>query len=219
MKDQKHSPRHTREIDADKLLTASKIELQIDNSSFEDAIKNNDKANYQVEATDEIQEDLMHIIEKLSEFGNKLKIITSRIDKIEEITGNNYRNHQIEIDLLRRDLLGERKTFVYQSVIKSIIASVDSLYNRKRNLTPEKDDLLLNQATGILDNLQNLLKSIGYESFIVNEGEIFSTENMECMGFDEGEENKVVHVERLGFKTEYHVMRPCGVIIGRSVII
>jgi molecular chaperone GrpE (heat shock protein) len=216
MKDHKHAPRHTKEIDADKLLTASKIELQIDKSTLEDAFKKNNKANNQVEPIDEIQEDLMHIIEKLSEFGNKLKAINSRLDKIEEITGNNYRNHQIEIDLLRRDLLGERKTFVYQSVIKSIIAAVDSLYNRKRNLSPEKDDLLLNQTTGILDNLQNLLKSIGYESFIVNEGEFFSTENMECVGFDEGEENKVIRVERLGFKTEYHVMRPCGVIIGRS---
>jgi len=216
MKDQKHSPRHTKEIDADRLIAASKIELQIDNSTFEDAIKKNNTANNKVEALDEIQEDLMHIIEKLSEFGNKLNTITSRIDKVEEITGKNYRNHQIEIDLLRRDLLGERKTFVYQSVIKSIIASVDSLYNRKSHLSPEKDDLLFHQTAGILDNLQNLLKSLGCESFIVIEGEYFSTENMECLGFGEGEENKVISVERLGYKTEYHVMRPCGVIIGRS---
>jgi molecular chaperone GrpE (heat shock protein) len=216
MKDQKHVSKQNKEIDTGKLYSASKIEMQIDNSTFEEGLNRNKMEDNKIEAVEEIQEDLMNIIEKLSEFGTILKTIVSRIDKIEEVSGINYKNHQMEIDLLRRDLLGERKTFVYQSVINRIIAVVDSLYNRKKNLSPEKDVLLFNQTAGIMDNLQNLLKSLGYESFVVSEGELFRTDNMECLGFNEGEENKVIRVERLGYKTEYNVMRPCGVIIGRS---
>ena len=216
MKNHNHASKQNQEIDTDKLNSASKIELQIDNSTFENGLSNHKVPDNQFETAEELQEDLMHIIEKLSEFGNTLKMIIPRIDKIEEVSRDNYRKHQIEIDQLRRDLLGERKTFIYQSVINNIIATVDSLHNRKRNLSPKNDLPLFNQTSGILDNLHNLLKSLGYESFIVNEGESFRTDKMECLGFDVGEDNKVLRIERLGFRTESHVMRPCGVIIGRS---
>jgi len=216
MKDQKHVSKQNKEIDTGKLYSASKIELQIDESKFEEGLTKINIEDNDIETVEEMQEDLMNIIEKLSEFGNMLKIIISRLDKIEETSSINYKNHQKEIDLLRRDLLGERKTFVYQSVINRIVVAVDSLYSRKKNLSPETDMLLLNQTTGILDNLQNLLKSLGYESFAVDEGESFRSDKMECLGFDKGEENKVVRIERLGYKTENTVMRPCGVIIGRN---
>ena len=216
MKDQKNIAKQNEKIDTDKLYSASKIELQIEKSEFEENINKNIRGNNDVEMIEEMQEDLMNIIEKLSELGNIIKTIVSRLDKIEETSGLSYKNHQKEIDLLRRDLLGERKTFVYQTVINRIIAAVDSLYTRKMNLSPDGDSLLLNQTSGILENLQNLLKSLGYESFTVDEGESFRSDKMECLGFDKGEEHKVVRIERLGYKSENNVMRPCGVIIGRS---
>lgn len=216
MKDQKHIAKQNKKIDSDKLYSASKIELQIDKSGFEETITKNLTGNNDIETIEEMQEDLMNIIEKLSELGNIIKTVVTRLDKIEETSGINYKNHQKEIDLLRRDLLGERKTFVYQTVINRIIAAVDSLYARKKNLSPDRDTILLNQTTGILENLQNLLKSLGYESFAVGEGESFRSDKMECLGFDNGEDNKVVRIDRLGYKSENIIMRPCGVIIGRS---
>jgi|WetSurMetagenome_2_1015567.scaffolds.fasta_scaffold01158_8 molecular chaperone GrpE (heat shock protein) len=216
MKNPHHTSKKKNEINAGKLNAASRIELQIDKSAFEKAVLADKQPVAQTDAFEEIQEDMMNIIEKLSEIHNRVNTIVTRLDKIEESSAGNYKNHQIEIDTLRRDLLGERKIFVYQSVIKSVITITDSLYDRKKNQASDENSPLFSLTTGILDNMQNLLKTLGCESFTVDEGSSFSPTNMECLGFDVGEGNKVIRIERLGYKSESLIIRPCGVIIGRS---
>lgn len=193
-------------------ISGSEIELRIDDFNLNPGKQFEKLEEFQ----EEVIEDLTHLVEKVSEVDKLVKSFSARLDKIEETNSSNYSKHQKELDGIKSELLGDKKTLVYKSVFNNIVVTIDSLYTRKNNLSIENDSALYSLTVSILDNLQNLLKTFGFEYFIVQEKELFSPESMECLGFEKGEENKVIRIERLGYRSNNQVIRACGVILGKS---
>ena len=204
------------QIDSEKLSEASSMRFKIEDSFSDKAATKGEDTKMNQEMLEEITEDLVHILKKMAEFENRMEELFNKTEKIAETTTSNYRKHQVELDQLKRELLGERKAFIHKSVFNNLVTTIDYLYHRKCSISPDKDSSLYSLTTGMLENLQNLLKTMGYEHFVVEKDKPFKSEIMECLGFESGEENKVVSVERLGFKSENIVVRSCGVILGKK---
>ena len=148
----------------------------------------------------ELNNDIVFILEKMNAFENKFSSIEKKIEGVQQNFNQNYKNHQIEIDSLKRELIGERKTFINHSTFNSIVPVVDSLFIRLKNIDPVNEKILYNQTSGIIDLLNNILLNIGFEVFEAPINSEFNPQMMEIKGKVAGEKNKVIKIENFGYK-------------------
>jgi molecular chaperone GrpE len=94
--------------------------------------------------------------------------------------------------------------------------------NMLNKLVPVLDDLYLAQSHlndhGLkltMDKLKQLIKSEGIEE-INPENELYDATTMTCIGTQEGQDNMVLIVHKLGYKLNDQVIRPAEVVVGKS---
>lgn len=94
------------------------------------------------------------------------------------------------------------------SVVSQIIEVLDDLYLVSNHL---KDPGL----TIVVNKFEKVLKDNGVES-ISSKGKIFDPETMDCVEVCSGKQDRVVKIQKKGYKLNGQVIRPAQVIVGRQ---
>lgn len=163
---------------------------------------------------EEVAEDMVHLIEWSKQQGKKQEELLQHVHRLQQDIQESKQQHTIEMKKLRGELLGERKALAVRNVLESILPTLDSLRLMKKGLS-EKHKQMRSQLDGIISSLENIIQSLGFSKFKVEEGTFFDPSLMECFGYDEGEPETVSTVVQPGYKAGEAIIRPCRVIIAK----
>ena len=97
--------------------------------------------------------------------------------------------------------------------------AMESLKTMKRHYEgKEHEKELLKNTNSVLDLLTGIAQALRYTPFDVPPGTDFDPQTMECLGYGEGEEGKVIRVEQSGYRAGQVLVRPCRVIVGKTQV-
>ena len=71
----------------------------------------------------------------------------------------------------------------------------------------------MNQMQSVLLNLRAIITLFGYSEFNVEPGSPFDPSSMACVGYEEGEKDRVIRQAQPGYLYGDRVARPAGVTI------
>ena len=162
---------------------------------------------------EEIAEDIVDLIKWTNNIEKKQDMILEQLNNFNNVMLDNKRQFAIELNKIRVELLEDHKALVGRNAFDAIVPTLDSL-NKMKNSLPQKHKQMHSQLEGIVGLLNNIIQSLGFTIFKVEEGILFDPAKMECLGCNnKGEPKTVVEVVRPGYKSGNMMIRPCGVII------
>ncbi|MBM3208786.1 nucleotide exchange factor GrpE [Candidatus Shapirobacteria bacterium] len=100
--------------------------------------------------------------------------------------------------------------FANRELILKLLPALDSFENLEEHLGDEGLTLSLRQ-------LRDVLGEEGLEK-LETKGKGFNPEEMECVGIEAGEDNKVLKATRAGYRFKGKLLRPAAVIVGKKKI-
>ncbi|MBN1894614.1 nucleotide exchange factor GrpE [bacterium] len=165
----------------------------------------------------ELAEDMLGLLKMVSAIDKKLSLLTSAISTLQQTLEAFSRSIGLELTHLKENLVSDRKEFIGRSTFNAIMPAMETLKAMKKHLSDqEKDREILQNTNTLLDLLTGISQALRYTSFDVPPGSDFDPQMMECMGYEEGEDGKVVRVEQSGYKAGHVLVKPCLVILGKK---
>ena len=205
-------------IDTDGLEQAATMDISLKNLNLDlnvsDPKKIPDKDAHH-DILEEMAEDMLHLIEASAKMESRVGQILAAVSQVSQNQQNFHREQMVEAGKLKKELVSERKALIARSTFNAILPAIESLTLNCKALDYDEDIRLISQMTVVTDMLKNVIQSLGYFSFGVVPGTLFDPASMECIGYDDGDASKVIRVERMGYKTENALIKPCGVILGK----
>jgi molecular chaperone GrpE (heat shock protein) len=166
-----------------------------------------------VSGIEEIADDMLHLLERVAALEQRLAEQTARIEQVGQLVGEAHLNLGRSIEVLRRELLEERKAIVNGAAVQAITSGIVPLRTVARTLDPTTDAGVLGQVAAVLGSLGGMLQTLGIREFEPVVGERFDPARMECIGYTEGERGFVLGVCSPGYLAGDRVVRPAGVLI------
>ena len=122
---------------------------------------------------------------EFSQLHSQLDSITRRVQRFEASIGR-------ELDGMRQELLGERKSNVHVRFLQSLVPWLRSLKSIRATMSSSKEQLAYGHLENIISMIETMLMSMGFREFMVNKGEPFDPEKMQVTGFAEGDHDVVL---------------------------
>jgi len=198
-------------------LPDSSLNIKLQTPIIPKLYSNADDSAKTKELTEEIADDMVHVMERLNTIEANQERLTKQIDLLIQSITENRKQFTIELDKFRQEVLGERKSLAARSTFNAIVPTVDSLRMMKKGIPYSEENAQVNaQLYAVVSSLNNIIQSLDFNEFDVEIGSAFDSERMECLDYaKEGELNTVVAVVRPGYKAGNTIIRPCGVIIAK----
>lgn len=199
-------------IDFEKLATVGNVELNL--TCFPTpAVVSPTSQESDHAVFEELANDMLGLMQQVKALQDHLSSVMSRVEQVEKrVVG--ITNSQIhEFDILKRELLGDRKAMAARTTLNAVAPWMDSLREMRNRMTSQKDAKLYSQVDAIIDRTVMMLHVLGFEEFCVGEGEVFDPIRMECVGYAEGKSGVVLKAKRPGYCAGGTIIRPAGVII------
>lgn len=156
---------------------------------------------------DELVEDTFQLRRQVQALERGQQDMLARLDALAASVSGGARAQAVELDTLRRELLGDSKARSTRGVFNAVVMAMDLL----RMLQAGAADP--GGGAAVLAGLRNLLQSLGYLEFVIGVGRPFDAAWMECVEYAEGPPGVVLGVVRPGYRSGDTVVRPCGVRI------
>ena len=170
------------------------------------------------EVLEEIADDLVDVPRRLRALEKGQKELEARVAQLEAGVRTAGQAQVREIRQLRTDLLGDRKTLMAVNLFNGIVQSLDSLRTMEKGLESESGSAVYNQVHALLQMLKMMLRGMGIVEYEVEKGADFDPQRMECLDFADGKAGLVLETARPGYAIHTAVVRPAGVIVGRSAL-
>jgi molecular chaperone GrpE (heat shock protein) len=168
------------------------------------------------EIVEEVADDMLDIIKKIGQIENKITLLGSTVQYLQQLVENSSKSIVIEIDRIKEILISDRKEFTSRSTLNALIPTLESLRFIEEISVEEKDNRLRKQSELIRSVLTGLIQMLGYREHEAKTGTDFDPFTMRCMGYDDGEPGKVIRTVYPGYISGNLMVKPCGVILGKK---
>jgi len=168
------------------------------------------------EIVEEIADDMLHVLERIGALEEKINTNTAKIMELQESYARGFKSYGMELEKLKDALLSERKALRARSVLNAILPALETLQITRKAYKPQEDSAVVNQISALINMLRSTIQSLGFEPFEAQPGDAFDPFSMQCLDYAEGEEGKVVRTEKEGYKAGDTVVKPSGVVLGKS---
>jgi molecular chaperone GrpE (heat shock protein) len=166
------------------------------------------------EQLDEIADDMLQLMKRVQDIEASQKRLFTCFEELQSNLKQAIQSVARETDLMRREILGDRKHTATMNLYNEIIPLLERLRIMQRNMDEREDERTLHQLNSVNETLSASLRRLGCAEFQVNIGDAFDPARMECDGFmEEGESGIVLGVVRPGYLAGNTVIRPAGVLI------
>ncbi|MFM9966073.1 MAG: nucleotide exchange factor GrpE [Planctomycetaceae bacterium] len=165
---------------------------------------------------EEIANDMLVLMRRLRDIEGSQQTILARLDQVQEGWTQSARTIAREVDVLRRDVQGDRRHTATLDVSNELIPLIDRLRMMRANLDANADQRMIAQLEGVLESLVACLRRMGCQEFQVRPGESFDPARMECVGYvTEGVPDQVQAVMCPGYVCGQTVLRPASVQVAK----
>ena len=170
---------------------------------------------------EELADDMLAVTRRLLALEQANAQLYTRIEQADVRAYEMGRAISQQVDLLRRDLIGDKASLLARSLFNSIVSHIDAMVAMRDDLEHGKDrndkhnKRLARQIEALELSLVTALQGLGYYQFKVSAGEPFNSTRMEALGFDTGAPGSVLRLIRHGFETKDSIMRRAGVVVAK----
>ena len=141
--------------------------------------------------------------------------VLARLGTLAEAVRTSAHPVAVEVNGLRRDLLGDRRVQIDRQVFNALAPALDALQEMSDGLGPEAEGPVSRQLAAVLSIAGNALQRLGFARFEARPGDPFDPARMEALGVTEGASGAVTTALRAGYLWRDAVERPAGVLVGR----
>ena len=167
------------------------------------------------DAFQEIAEDLLDLLKRIKGLEESQSKLINRLDQLDATVRDGLRSQAMEVDQLRRDLLGEQSGMAVRMTAEAILPAIDKLRplqteagkNRRRN------EAYANQLDAALEALTGMLRSLGFTSYEPTINTPFDPTTMLCAGEAKGAPGVVLGVVQPGYRVQDLIFRPARVLL------
>ena len=171
---------------------------------------------------EELADDMLAVMRRLTALEQANAQLYTRLEEADMRAYEMGRVVSQQVDLLRRDLIGDKSSLLARSLFNSIVSHIDAMVAMREDLEQGKDrhdkhnKRLARQIEALELSLITALQGLGFHQFKASAGDRFNATRMEPLGFDAGPPGSVVRAIRHGFETKDGIMRRAGVIVAKA---
>jgi hypothetical protein len=162
---------------------------------------------------EELADDVLQLLRRMSAVEQRLDGLAAGINGLGHALSEGVAANTRQVDALRRDLLGDRRSVAVGSTFGVAVSALDSLTAMQAGLDPGLDLRLIEQLAAVTSALTSLLERLGFVAFEAVPGEPFDPTRMRCLGFSRGTPGLVLAAVSPGYAAGGAVVRPAGVLI------
>lgn len=165
---------------------------------------------------DELAEDMLDVLERMHEVSRgQQQLRGALVEGLTEL-GRAQRQQAVELDGLRRDLLGDHRARAHATAFDALHPAIDHIELVCASLDGHDDERRMALAS-TLSVLRRAVQTLGYRPFTPELGEPFDPTEMECLDYGDGDPGVVLAVLRPGYRANGMLARPCGVQIAEPI--
>ena len=164
------------------------------------------------EHLEEIANDMLVLMRRLRDIEVSQQSLLTRLEQMQEGWSQSAGSIAREVDVLRRDIIGDSRHTAAISTFNELIPLIDRLRTMQQNLDAKQDERMILQLNGVLESLLSCLRRMGCSEFQAQPGTPFDATRMECVGYvTDGVPDQVQAMVRPGFLCGQIVLRPASV--------